>query len=102
MKNRRVVRAKRGAGALSGSTAAAAASSAANPFAGVSLTSAAANPFAGVNLSAAPQTNPFAQVTFAKAVNSRSAASHFCPETSASFADLHYGLDRRQRQKLSV
>lgn len=101
MKNRRVVRAKRGGGALSGSTAAPAASSAANPFAGVSLTSAAANPFAGVNLSAAPQTNPFAQVTLAKPVNRRSTASRLHCAISASFAD-HHGFGRRQRQRLSA
>ncbi|KAL3133298.1 hypothetical protein ABBQ38_007177 [Trebouxia sp. C0009 RCD-2024] len=57
MKKRKIVRPKRAAGALPGSSAAASGS---NPFAGVSLT---ANPFAGVNLTAAPQTNAFAQIT---------------------------------------
>ena len=60
MKKRKIVRPKRAAGALSGSSAAASGS---NPFAGVSLTGAPANPFAGVNLTAVPQTNAFAQIT---------------------------------------
>lgn len=58
MKKRKIVRPKRGAGALPGSSAAASGS-----FAGVSLTGAPANPFAGVNLKAAPQTNAFAHTS---------------------------------------
>lgn len=69
MKTRRIVRPKRGGGSLAGSTPAVAAPASANPFAGVSLTSAAANPFGGVNLTAAPQPNPFAQVTLQKPVS---------------------------------
>ena len=70
MKQRRIVRPKRAAGALSGSTTTVAGT---NPFAGVTLTGASANPFAGVHLAAAaPQTNPFAQVTLANTVSSQS------------------------------
>lgn len=59
MKKRKIVRPKRAAEALPGSSAAASGS---NPFAGVSLTGTAAKPFAGVNFTAAPQTNAFAQI----------------------------------------
>ena len=64
MKKRRIVRPKRAGGLSSSQTT----SGAANPFAGVSLAGPSSNPFAGVNLAAAPQTNPFAQVTLTKTV----------------------------------
>lgn len=60
MKKRKIVRPKRAAGALPGSSAPAGAS---NPFAGVNLTGGPANPFAGASLTAAPQTNAFANIT---------------------------------------
>ena len=67
MKNRRVVRPKRGTGNLAASTTAAAPS---NPFSGVSLTGGAANPFAGVNLLAkGADSNPFAQLKPAQVVH---------------------------------
>lgn len=61
MKNRRVVRPKRGGGNLAASAPTAASS---NPFAGVNLADGApANPFAGVNLLApSAGSNPFAQL----------------------------------------
>ncbi|KAL0054625.1 hypothetical protein WJX82_000112 [Trebouxia sp. C0006] len=84
MKKRRIVRPKRGGGSLAGSTPAAAAPASANPFAGVSWTSAAANPFGGVNLTAAPQPNPFAQVTLQKPVPEPDAATRDASKPSES------------------
>ena len=91
MKKRKIVRPKRAAGALAGSSTAASGS---NPFAGVSLTGAPANPFAGVNLTAVPQTNAFAQANSQVQLGMHSLTHG----KSLSAHDKHRHLCRRKTQ----